>query len=117
MEWLYFEDLGIIWRLLQRIPQWPTKALRGNFEAVTRLRNDSSVAAQSGRTKKVAVYIAGFSEQLIFEMVMLQIADRIRHTLFTGQEGSFPKSFAVALDAYPARNLRRRRSDDDFWPE
>ena len=74
----------IIWSLFQRIPQWTAKTWSRNFEAVAGLGYDARIAAESGCTKKVAVDIAGLSEQLIFEMVMLQIADRIRHPLFTG---------------------------------
>jgi hypothetical protein len=80
----------IIWSLFQRIPQWTTKALGGNFETITLLANDTCLAAQSRSSKKVTVDIAGLSEQFVFEMVMLQIADCIRHVFFTGQEGRVP---------------------------
>ena len=47
-------------------------------------------AAESGGTKKVAVDIAGLSEQFVFEMVMLQIADRIRLLLLKVLESKSP---------------------------
>ena len=106
-----------MWSLFQRIPQWTTKTWSRNFEAVAGLGNDTRIAAQGSGTEKVAVDVAGLSEQLIFEMVMLQIADRVRHTLFTGQEGCFPKRLAVPLDSDLAGDFRRRRSNDDFRPE
>ena len=76
--------------LFQRISQWTAKTWGGNFETVTRLGNDTRITAQSGCTKKVAVDITGFSEQFVFKMMVLQMADRIRHMLFTRQEGCFP---------------------------
>src|ERR1700733_6834404 len=54
--------------------------------------------------QKMDVHVAGAAVQLEFEMMLLEIAQAVRHLLFAAGDGLRPVLIAIAHDAYLAGN-------------
>src|SRR3546814_20909732 len=63
---------------------------------------------------KMVVDIAGAAEAGIFEMVVFEVADRVRHIRLTRDEGLFPDRLAVAHDAAGAFDMIGERDRKQF---
>ena len=63
------------------------------------------------------VNIAGSPEEVIFEVMELEIGDRVRHVRLAGDERLLPDDPAVAEDAAFARQVARQRSGAKLWPD
>ena len=61
--------------------------------------------------------VAGLAEDRVFEMMMLEIGDRMRHVGLARQERLFPERLAIAQDARRAANVGRQVADQDFRAE
>src|SRR3546814_6637604 len=61
--------------------------------------------------------IAGAAEAGIFEMVVFEVADRVRHIRLTRDEGLFPDRLAVAHDAAGAFDMIGERAGQQFGAE
>src|SRR3546814_10638403 len=66
---------------------------------------------------KMVVDIAGAAEAGIFEMVVFEVADRVRHIRLTRDEGLFPDRLAVAHDAAGAFDMIGERAGQQFGAE
>src|SRR3546814_6738429 len=63
-----------------------------DLEHVAGLRLDTLAERQRRGAEKMDVDIAGAAEAGIFEMVVFEVADRVRHIRLTRDEGLFPRS-------------------------
>src|SRR3546814_18992126 len=61
--------------------------------------------------------IAGAAEAGIFEMVVFEVADRVRHIRLTRDEGLFPDRLAVAHDAAGAFDMIGELAGQQFGAE
>src|SRR5690606_14828105 len=76
----------------QRIAEW----LGGNLEPVASFRLNTFREGQGRRAEEVNMNVARTAEQLIFEMVMFQIGDGVRHVRFARQERLFKNDLIAA---------------------
>jgi hypothetical protein len=68
----------------QTVPERQTKRFRLDLEHVA-LACSQTLAVREGRSsKEVDMDVAWSAEKRVFEMVRLEIRDRVRHILFTG---------------------------------
>ena len=61
--------------------------------------------------------VARTTEQIVLEVMILQVGNRMRHIGFAGQERLFPDRLAAAQDARGPTNVRRQLADQDFGTE
>src|SRR3546814_16463568 len=82
-----------------------------DLEHVAGLRLDTLAERQRRGAEKMDVDIAGAAEAGIFEMVVFEVADRVRHIRLTRDEGLFPDRLAVAHDAAGAFDMIGGRAE------
>src|SRR3546814_11984480 len=54
------------------------------------------------------------AEQAIFEMMVLEVGDAVRHIRFARQKGLFPQRPAIAYDAADPLDMRGQFADEQF---
>src|SRR5687768_16606399 len=60
------------------------------------------------------MHVARLPEHRIFEMVMLEIGNRMRHVRLSGQERLLPQDRTVAQDARRALDVERQVADQNL---
>src|SRR3546814_11810362 len=63
------------------------------------------------------MHVAGAAEQAIFEMMVLEVGDAVRHIRFARQKGLFPQRPAIAYDAADPLDMRGQFADEQFGTE
>src|SRR3546814_10093133 len=76
-----------------RISDWSSDVCSSDL--VAGLRLDTLAERQRRGAEKMDVDIAGAAEAGIFEMVMFEVADRVRHIRLTRDEGLFPDRLEI----------------------
>src|SRR5271165_1170911 len=89
----------------QPIAQRQAERFGLDLKNVALLRLDICAERKRCSAKEVNVDIAWSPEKRVFEMVRLEIGDRVRHVLFTGEERLFPDQLAAAPDPRDPLNL------------
>ena len=95
----------------QDVAQRPAESLGLDLEPVARLRHHAIGHAQRGRAEKVHVYVTRTPEGRVFEVVALEVGQRVRHVPLAREKRPLPHHLAVAHDAARASHVGRR------WPE
>src|SRR5690606_23901641 len=88
------------------IAQWQREGCSLDLEDVAGLRFEPIGKARGGGAEEMHVYVTGAAEQRIFEVVMLEVGDGVRHVAFAGQEWLLPRDVGSAPDAAPAADVR-----------
>src|SRR3546814_10588486 len=78
-----------------------------------RIRDWSSDVCSS----EMDMHVAGAAEQAIFEMMVLEVGDAVRHIRFARQKGLFPQRPAIAYDAADPLDMRGQFADEQFGTE
>ena len=99
---------------MQRIAHRQGEGRGGDFEHIAFLRCDAIAERQRRRAEEMDMDVAGTAEQVIFEMMMFQIGEAVRHIAFARQERLFPDRDAIAQDAAGTLDMRRRGADQQF---
>src|SRR3546814_9579318 len=60
------------------------------------------------------MHVAGAAEQAIFEMMVLEVGDAVRHIRFARQKGLFPQRPAIAYDAADPLDMRGQFADEQY---
>src|SRR6185312_2785982 len=88
-----------------------------DLEAVADARLDALGRTQDRCTEVVGVGVAGPAEHRIAEMIVLEIADRVRHVGLAAQELALPDDLVAAHDAGLAAHVRRQLAEQKFGPK
>ena len=81
-----------------------------DLEDVAFLGLDAVGEGQGRGAEEVDVDVAGAAEQGIFEMVVLEVGEAVRHVRLAGEERLLPQDLAVAQDAAGAAHDPAGRS-------
>ena len=85
-----------------------------DLEHVALLRLHPVAERQRGGAEEMDVDVARAPEQAIFEMMRLEIGDRMGHVLLAGQKRLFPDDFLAAPDARHAVDVGGQIADQQF---
>ncbi|UUZ70111.1 hypothetical protein LP416_13545 [Polaromonas sp. P2-4] len=99
------------------VDQGPAERRRRDFETAGGIDLDALGKRQGGGAEVVDVHVARHQELVVLEMVELDVADRVRHVVFPGEEGLFPAQAALADDARQAGDVQRQFVQQEFWAE
>ncbi len=81
---------------LYRVAQGAAESIEMNFHEVSVLQFDPLPEAQRMRAQKMDVHISRPAMEFKFEMVMLQVAQAVRHFLFAARDRLRPELLAAA---------------------
>ena len=85
-----------------------------DLEHVTFLRLHAAAEGERRGPEEMNVDIARPPKQCIFEMMRLEIGDRMSHVLLAGQERLFPDHFLPPPDARYALDVGRQIANQQF---
>src|SRR3546814_3038305 len=69
-----------------------------DLEHIALARLDPLAERQGRGAEEMDMHVAGAAEQAIFEMMVLEVGDAVRHIRFARQKGLFPQRPALAYD-------------------
>src|ERR1700728_1252356 len=98
----------------QPIAKRQPEGLGFDLEYVALLRLHPVAERQSRGAKEVDMNVARAAEQAVFEMMRLEIGDRMRHVLLARQKRLFPDDFLAPPDAGHAVDVRGQIADQQF---
>jgi len=81
-----------------RIPQRPPKPDQFNLHHIAVFEFYFFAETENVRAKKMNVRVAGSAMLGVFEMMMFEVRNRVRHLLFASLKRLLPKGFSAALD-------------------
>src|SRR3546814_16420633 len=77
-----------------------------DLEHIALARLDPLAERQGRGAEEMDMHVAGAAEQAIFEMMVLEVGDAVRHIRFARQKGLFPQRPAIAYDAADPHDMR-----------
>src|SRR5687767_7382597 len=80
-----------------RIPKRSSKSLKGNRHHIAILQCHAIAKAEYARSEEMNVYIAGLPVLSIFEVMMLQVFERVAHVRFSRRQFARPDRCPIAL--------------------
>ena len=98
----------------EAVAQRQREGRRRNLEDVALPRLDAVGEGQGRGAEEVDVDVAGAPEQGIFEMVVLEVGEAVRHVRLAAQEGLLPQDLPVAQDPAGAAQILRQIADQQF---
>src|SRR5262249_43432641 len=88
-----------------------------DLETVADARLDALGGTQDGCAEVVGMGVAGPPEHRVAEMVVLEIADRVRHVGLAAQEFALPDDLVAAHDAGMAAHVLRQLAEQELRPQ
>ncbi|MPL90050.1 hypothetical protein SDC9_36095 [bioreactor metagenome] len=101
----------------ERVAQRQAELRRGDLEHVARPGRQLRGKAERGGAEHVHMQIARAPERGVFEMVVLEICDRVRHVLLARQERLVEDHRIAAQDARAALDMRGQRAEPQLRAE
>src|SRR3990167_6837652 len=101
----------------QRIDQRQAEFGRADLEHIARLGFHTGCERERPRAVAMHVHIARPAELAVFEMMPLEIVDRVGHVGFAGEKWLLEDDLLAAPDPRRPANILRQRAKQDLRPE
>ena len=96
------------------VPQWPTEWWRRNLENVAGSSTNSGRGTEHRRTEKVTMHITGSTECSVFEVMVLDVGNAVRHIRLPCLESAGPHPRIASYQTNQPMNSVRQLTNQQF---
>src|SRR5262249_32654347 len=101
----------------ERVAKRPAEGRGFDFKAIAQPCFDTRRAAQDRRAEKIRMQVARTSKHAVAEMVVLKIADGVRHVVVTAEERLLPQYLAIAHEPRPSLDASGQLAQEQLRTE